>query len=275
MLPAPLLRRARPRHRAPARPPARRLWQPPEACRGDGAKAVRTTVERPRGCCAPRVRQDRVPKAPGARARSKRSLGPQEPPRRALARHDREPQAPGADSCTPFPSLPHARLQKGPAEHDAPGNHPVSTTRRLLVLSADGANAPSVAAPPHAPLVQGAGSATGKAPLLTTRSTPRRRHQSGKRRPRHLWVLEAARARCERLHELRRGGQNRALAAPRRRHAQRTEARRLRECAQRRTEAPDLQADQPCTPHPAPTENESHAPKERRTLVISARASLA
>jgi hypothetical protein len=144
----------------------------------------------------------------------------------------------------------------------------VSTTRRLPVLSVDGANTPSVAAPPHAPLVQGVGSATGKAPLLTTRSTPRRRHQSGKRRPRHLWVLEAARARCERLHELRRGGQNRALAAPRRRHAQRTEARRPRECAQRRTEAPDLRADQPCTPHPAPTENESHAPKERRILGI-------
>jgi len=70
--------------------------------------------------------------------------------------------------------------------HQSRTNSQVSTTRRLLVLSADGANAPSVAAPPHAPLVQGVGSATGKAPLLTTRSTPRRRHQSGKRRPRHL-----------------------------------------------------------------------------------------
>ena len=129
MLPAPLLRRARPRHRAPARPPARRLWQPPEACRGDGAKAVRTTVERSRGCCAPRARQDRVPKAPGARARSKRSPGPQEPPRRALARLDREPQAPGADSCTNFSPVASCSLAEGTRQVRRPGQPPGESAR--------------------------------------------------------------------------------------------------------------------------------------------------
>jgi hypothetical protein len=96
--------------------PARRLGRPPGACRVDGTKAVRTTAGRPRGSCVPRARHDWLPKAPGARACHKRSLGPQEPPRRALACQDREPQAPGAGSCTPFPSLPHTRLQKESAE---------------------------------------------------------------------------------------------------------------------------------------------------------------